>query len=132
MGGYYIKLQNNGNIHFCKDKIKDKLLNVAIESNYFYQYTYNRMLRWKTFKTYVAPYIELFLPLQIQTGLCKKSIVRRIQHSCRAKAMNISYKCGRVKLRNIMNEMSMEEKCSTLAHRLTYRLTDTQKLLSDT
>lgn len=117
--GYYLCLNPNHNLDFCETSANAKLREILEEEKLAYQYTDSIHFKWQMYKTYVCPYIELFLPLHIQHGFDKISKIKKIQHKCLAAVTNLHGTVSRAKLEEVMREKSIEHKTYRMARRLT-------------
>lgn len=84
---------------------------------HIFQISSGAHIRWKTYKTYVVPFIELFLPFQIQEGLDKATDVTKAQHSCLSNIVGLTTRNNSKRLREVLAELSVRSKAIRLAKR---------------
>lgn len=84
---------------------------------HIFQVSSGIFIRWKTFKTYVVPFLELFLPFQIQKGIEKASELTKAQHTCLSRIVGLSTRNNSGKLRKVLAELSIKGKAIRLAKR---------------
>ena len=78
-------------------------------------------LRWKIWKVYIAPFVELYLPLVIQEKIGKTTGVHKLQRHTMCRAVGIPITASRRKLEIKVGEKSVEEKAQRLTTRLGFR-----------
>ena len=83
-----------------------------------FQYTTNRRLRLKIYKIYLAPYVELYLPIVVQTAN-KNSEIHRFQHDCLCRSVEICHKASRVAVERKLKMLSVDNKVTRMSRRLT-------------
>ena len=83
-----------------------------------FQYTNSIPIKWKVYKVYIAPYIELYCPLVLQNKLWKVSPVHHLQHRTMCKALGIPFTTSRISVEQKMGELSVEEKAIRIAERM--------------
>ena len=116
--GYFLTLTNFGEMKFDRPSIEKKLKSVRALRDSIFQYTSNRKLRLKIYKIYLAPYVELYLPLVVQTSN-KNSEVHRFQHDCLCRSIEICHKASRIAVEKTLKMLSVDDKVVRMAHRLT-------------
>ena len=116
--GYYLTLKDGHKLVFNVPKIEAKIKSIEYMRDRIYQYTTNRELKLKIYKVYIAPYIELYLPLVIQTKIEKKTVVHDLQHRTLCRAMNIPITVKRECLESKLNERGVEVKAKRMAKRM--------------
>ena len=121
--GYHLSLDANANLIFNEKEIDEKIKSVEYFRNLAFQYTRNMSLRWKIWKVYIAPFVELYLPLVIQNKQHKLTSVHRLQHQTMCRALGLPHTVCRRKMELKVGEKSIEEKAQRLAERLIRCLT---------
>ena len=117
--GYKLILTDEGEIVFDRDRIITKLVSISLLRDSVFQYTANITLKWKIFKTYIAPFIELYLPLAIQENVKQnQTILHKFQHDCLCKVLGVSFRSCRVKVEEAMGELSVKSKAIRLSKRM--------------
>ena len=117
--GYKLVLTNDDELLFDREMIVTRLLAISLLRDSVFQYTANITLKWKIFKTYIAPFIELYLPLVVQEGADKtNTIVHKFQHSCLCKVLGVSFRSSRIKVEKAISELSVKSKAIRMAKRL--------------
>lgn len=117
--GYYLKLDEEGNLEFMENKVKEKLEQIGRVRDLVYQYTTMLGIRWKIYKTYLAPYIELFLPLAVQKDLKINSLVKDFQHKSICRALGLLNRgVSREEVESLVGEKSVVEKAVRMLKRL--------------
>lgn len=89
--GYILKLEGC-ELKFSEAFTKKSLMATLSVTNQLFQFTSNMKVRWKAFKTYVIPIIEMFLIFQAQPGINTRSILHKIQHKSLSKVLNLSHR----------------------------------------
>ena len=100
--GYKLILTEEGELKFDLASITSKLITLATFRADVFQYTSSTNLRLKIYKTYLAPFIELYATIVIQGGKDFNSEVHKFQHSCLCSAIGASF---------TTNKIMVEEKC---------------------
>ena len=116
--GYHLSLDKTGELKFNQKEIENKINSVEYFRNLVFQFTKNMSLRWKVWKVYIAPFVELYLPLVIQGKIGRTTIVHKLQHHTMCRAVGIPITASRRKLEIKVGEKSVEEKAQRLATRL--------------
>ena len=121
--GYHLSLDTNANLVFNEKEIDDKIKSIEYFRNLAFQYTRNMSLRWKIWKVYIAPFVELYLPLVIQSKPHKPTSVHRLQYQTICRVLGVPVTVCRRNLELKVGEKSIEEKSQRLADRLIRCLT---------
>ena len=117
--GYKLNLTDEGEIEFDRDAIATRLVAVSLLRDSVFQYTADITLKWQIFKTYLAPYIELYLPLEIQeSNKPANSDVYKFQHDCICKVLGVSFRSSRIKTEKVINELPVRAKAIRMAKRM--------------
>ena len=119
--GYHMILNDDMLLEFDEAKIKITINAVNSFRKKAYSYTASIAIRWKVYKVYIAPFIELFLPLVIQlpsSGPKSITIIHDLQHHSLCYAMGLPWTTGRRTIEKFLGEKSIEEKAQRMANRL--------------
>ena len=120
--GYHMLINDNMMIEFNEAKIKETVNTVNSFRTKAYSYTESIGLRWRIYKVYISPFVELFLPLVIQaptTGPRSKTIIHDLQHRSMCFALGLPFTAGRRVIEKFMGEKAVEEKAQRMAKRIT-------------
>lgn len=120
--GYWLVLKRDHRLDFDEGKIQQQLNMVTNFRNEVYQYTSNRWIKYRIFKVFIAPFIELGLPLVIQNSFTKITAVHTLQHRSFCFAVGAIPTCSREHLEEILGERSVIEKARRFATRMTQSL----------
>ena len=119
--GYHLLINESMMIEFNVTKIKETVNTVNSFRTKAYSYTDSIGLRWRIFKVYISPFVELFLPLVIQaptTGPKAKTIIHDLQHHSMCFALGLPFTTGRREIETFMGEKAVEEKAQRMAKRM--------------
>lgn len=114
--GFRLKIEE-AQLTFCKKGVEDSIRKALKMCWHIFQVSSGIHIRWKTYKTYVVPFIELFLPFQIQEGLDKQTEITRAQHSCLSNIVGLTTRNSSKRLREVLAEFSVKDKSIRLAKR---------------
>ena len=116
--GYHLQIDENHQLVFDEKKIKSRIESIKKFRNIAFRYTSNISIKWKIFKVFIAPFIELFLPIVIQHKALDVSIIHDLQHRSMCLALDLPRTTGRRLIEVKMGERSVEEKAKRLATRM--------------
>ena len=116
--GYFLTLKEGHKLVFDVPKIEAKIKSICYMRDRIYQYTSNTEFRLKIYKVYIAPYVELYLPLVIQTKINMITAVHDLQHRTLCRAVNVPQTVNRVRLQNKLCERDVENKAKRMAERM--------------
>ena len=116
--GYHLQIDENHQLVFDEKKIKSRIESIKKFRNIAFRYTSNISIKWKVFKVFIAPFIELFLPIVIQHKALDVSIIHDLQHQSMCLALDIPRTTSRREIEIRMGERSVEEKAKRLATRM--------------
>ena len=119
--GYHLFINDKMNLEFDEKKIKETINTVNSFMRKAFSYTASVGIRWKIYKVYISPFVELFLPLVIQTtssGPRAKTIIHDLQHRTICLALGLPWTTGRRDIEIFLGEKSVEEKAQRMATRL--------------
>ena len=128
--GYHLMINDDMMIEFNEPKIKETINAVTSFRTKAFSYTNSVGLRWRIYKVYITPFIELFLPLVIQetsTGPRSKTIIHDLQHRSMCLALGIPFTTSRRKIEIFLGEKAVEEKAQRMATRILKVLDITEK-----
>lgn len=114
--GFRLKIED-AQLSFCKKGVSESIRKALNLCWHIFQVSSGVHIRWKTYKTYVVPFIELFLPFQIQEGLDKATDVTRAQHSCLSNIVGLTTRNNSKRLREVLAELSVKSKAIRLSKR---------------
>ena len=117
MLGYHLTLTNTAELKFDRKTVVEKLNKVGKLRDSIYQYTSNRKLRFKIYQIYLAPYVELYLPIVVQSA-DKNSEVHKFQHGCLTRAIGVCRSASRTAIENKLKLLSVDEKAIRMAKRI--------------
>lgn len=121
---YVLRLEE-GELIFDEPAANQAITGALSVKNQMFQYTTKTSIRWKTFKTYVIPFIELYLPYQAQKGIDRRTLLHKAQHSCLSATAGLSHRNSQEKLLAVMCELSIRDKTIRMAKRISPFLHDT-------
>ena len=119
--GYHLFINDQMRLEFDEKKIKETINAVNDFMRKAFSYTAQLGIRWKIYKVYISPFVELFLPLVIQTtssGPRAKTIIHDLQHRTICLALGLPWTTGRRELELLLGEKAVEEKAQRMATRL--------------
>ena len=119
--GYHLLINDKMMIEFNEIKIKETINAVISFRTKAFSYTSSIGLRWRIYKVYISPFVELFLPLVIQspsTGPRAKTTIHDLQHRSICLALGLPYTAGRREIEIYLGEKSVEEKAQRMADRI--------------
>lgn len=122
--GYWLNLTSNHQLVFDKVQTRNRINMVHDFRSRIFQYTSNISLKWKIYKAFITPFIELYLPIVIQHGLDSNTLIHQLQYRSMCKALNLDGFVNREKLEIKLGEKSVVEKAKSLC----IRLIDTLKI----
>lgn len=114
--GFRLKMQESELI-FCEKGVVKRLNSALNMCRHIFQISSGIFLRWKTFKTYVTPFLEPFLPFQIQQGIDKASELTKAQHKCLSQIVGLTPRNNSRRLREVLAELSIKGKAIRLSKR---------------
>ena len=119
--GYHLFINDQMRLEFDEKKIKETINTVNSFMRKAFSYTAQIGIRWRIYKVYISPFVELFLPLVIQTtssGPRAKTIIHDLQHRTICLALGIPWTTGRRDIEIFLGEKAVEEKAQRMATRL--------------
>lgn len=116
--GYTLELKPNGILWFTEDAIDNKLSSQEHFARTLFQYSDCTAFRWKIWKTYFAPFVELYLPAVMQKSFGARSRVHTFQHRITCWALGLCEYASTDKLQIATGEPSVEFKARRAANRL--------------
>ena len=116
--GYHLQIDENHQLVFDEKKIKSRIESIQKFRNIAFRYTSNTGIKWKIFKVFIAPFIELFLPIVIQHKALDVSIIHDLQHRSMCLALDLPRTTSRRLVEIKLGERSVEEKAKRLATRM--------------
>lgn len=116
--GYFLTLTDFGELVFNIEKIESKIKSIIALKNTMFQYTTSISLKYRLYKTFISPFVELYLPLVIQGKMNKVSYVHDLQHWSICSAIDTPFTTSRRHIERKLGEKSVEEKAKRLSIRL--------------
>ena len=116
--GYFLNLKEGHKLVFDEKKIETRINSICYMRDRIFQYSKNIALRIRIYKVYIAPFVELFLPLVIQSTLGKITVIHNLQHRTICRAVNVPITTSRARVEEKMGERSVEEKAKRMASRM--------------
>ena len=89
--GYWLTLLENHELIFNEKKMMSKIMTVVSYRNEVFQYTRNIWLKYKIYKIFIAPFVELFLPMLIQHKTLDITPVHTLQHKTLCNAVEAAH-----------------------------------------
>ena len=115
--GYYLTLTNFAELKFERNSVVEKLRKIRKLRDSVYQYTVNKRLRFKIYQVYFAPFIELYLPIVVQSA-DKNTEVHRFQHDCLCRSIGVCYTANRKSVEEKLKLLSVDDKAIRMAKRI--------------
>ena len=115
--GYHLTLTSFAELKFERSSVVEKLSKIRKLRDSVYQYTANKRLRFKIYQVYFAPFVELYLPVVVQSA-DKNTEVHRFQHDCLCRAIGICYTANRRKVEEKLKLLSVDDKAIRMAKRI--------------
>ena len=116
--GYFLTLKEGHKLVFDVKKIEARINSICFMRDRIFQFSKNMSLRFRIYKVYIAPYVELYLPLVIQSTMGKTTVVHDLQHRTLCRALNVPITTGRERVEEKVGERSVEEKAKRMASRM--------------
>lgn len=116
--GYWLNLTADHQLAFDEVQTNIRINQVHDFRNRIFQYTTNIALKWKIYKAFITPFIELYLPIVVQKGLDSNTIIHKLQYTSMCKALNLNGHVNREKLEIKLGEKSVTEKAKNMCTRL--------------
>ena len=116
--GYFLFISDDLNLKFDEKKIIDHIKAIHKFRRQAYQYTNNIGIRWRIYQVFIAPFVELYLPLAIQHSIISITKVHMLQHESMAAALRLPRTVNREKLEEFLGERSIAEKAKRMATRV--------------
>ena len=116
--GYFLNITEDQRLIFDKAKIEAKIKSITEFRSRAFQYTDSIAIRWRVFKVFICPFIELFCPLVVQEKSTARTVIHKLQHSSIAAALSLPNTASEEKLRLFLGEKSVEEKAQRMAFRV--------------
>ena len=115
--GYHLTLTNTAELKFDRKTVLEKFKKIRKLRDSVYQYTTNKRLRLKIYRTYFAPFVELYLPIVVQSA-DKNSEVHRFQHDCLCRAIEVCFTASRKSVEAKLKMLSVDDKAVRMAKRI--------------
>lgn len=116
--GYFLELDTSHNLKFNEEKINKHINSICHFRDQMYQYTSSVGIKWRIFKTFIAPYIELYLPLVVQHKVLDITAVHKLQHQSMCRAIGVPITASRKMVELRLGERSVAEKANRMFERL--------------
>ena len=116
--GYFLILGEDHQLIFDEKKINDRIKSIYKFRDVAFRYTSNIVIRWKVYKVFIAPFIELYIPIVLQHKTFHVGIVHDLQHTSMVRALGLPRTTGRATIEKKLGEKSIEEKTKRLANRM--------------
>lgn len=108
----------NHNLKFDEDKIEKHINSITNFRDQMFQYTTSVGIKWRIFKTFICPYIELYLPLVVQHKKTHITALHKLQHHSMCRAVGVPVTAGRKNVERFLGERSVLEKSQRMADRI--------------
>lgn len=86
-------------------------------------------MKWKIFKVFICPFVELYLPLVVQTKVGHDSLVHDLQFHTMCAALGLPPQVGRDKIEIALGERSVNEKTKRMANRMISALSLSREMI---
>lgn len=116
--GYWLELKKNGLLWLDEDEVDKKLNSQEYFARVIFQYTESTAFRWKIWKTYFSPFVELFLPAVFQKSFGVRTRVHTFQHRIMCWALGLCEVASVSRLQIATGEPFVEFKARRAATRL--------------
>lgn len=116
--GYYLELKKSGILWLDEEEVDTKLNSQEFFARKIFQYSDSLAFRWKIWKTYFSPFVELFLPAVFQKSFASRTRVHVFQHKLMCWALNLNTCASSKRLLEATGEPSVEFKAQRAASRL--------------
>ena len=115
--GYSLALNSRYELVFTEKKLHQSTETTRTLINKIFTYTECIAMRRRVFVIYVAPIIELYMPLAISANRFEKYL-ESFQHSMLGMVLCLDHRCSALKCREVLNISSVQEKAKKCADRL--------------
>ena len=115
--GYYLTLTSYAELKFERKSVVDKLNKIRKLRDSIFQYTTNKRVRFKIYQTYLAPFVELYLPIVVQSS-DKNTEVHRFQHDCLCRSIEVCFTANRKNVEKRLKLLSVDDKAIRMAKRV--------------
>lgn len=116
--GYWLELKKNGILWLNEEEVDKKLNSQEYFARLIFQYSESTAYRWKIWKTYFSPFVELYLPAVFQKNFGARTRVHTFQHRITCWALGLCESASVERLQCATGEPSVEFKARRAAHRL--------------
>ena len=116
--GYHLKIDDNHQLTFVEEEVRKRLNSIQKFRDICFRYTCNICIKWKVYKVFIAPFIELYLPIVIQHKALDISIIHNLQHRSMCLALGLPRTTCRREIEIRLGERSVEEKAKRMATRI--------------
>ena len=116
--GYFLTLTGDGQLKYEVKSIEKRFIAVCNTRDDIFQYSRNISLRFKVYQTFLAPFVELYLPLVVQSMEHQKTAVHRFQADCLSKAAQVAYTAKAETIEGWFRELSVQDKTVRMAARI--------------
>ena len=86
--------------------------------NTAFQYTNNVSIKFKIYKTFISPFIDLYTPIVVQAKELEDTIVHKLQRTTLNAVLDLPRTANSKKVREILGEKTVEEKAQRMATRI--------------
>ena len=115
--GFFLTIDDNCELSFNEQKIKDRIAQIEFFRDLAYQYTKSIGIRWRIWKVFIAPFVELYTPLIVQKKEHNITCVHKLQHHTLCRVAGVPITTSRIKLEEKVGERSVFCKATRLADR---------------
>ena len=116
--GYSLTISNDHRLVFTNAKVNSKIAYARKLMRNVFQYTNSTFLKWKTYKCYVAPYIELYLPNVAKFSIYSRTELHRFQHEALCRIARVPRSTSYAEVLEAFHEWSVGEKTTFMADRM--------------
>lgn len=93
--GYFLTLDDHSQLKFNQRKIEDHLKYLTTCRNQIFLYTDSISVKWRIYKVFFCPFIELYLPVVIQSKIFNNTALHKFQHSSICAALGLPITASR-------------------------------------
>lgn len=120
--GYYLTISETNQLDFNQKKIEDHLKYLATCREQVFFYSDSMFIKWRIFKVFFCPFIELYVPLVIQSKTFENTAIHKFQHASICSVLGLPKTACRRNLEVKLGEKSVEEKAIRTTNRLIFGL----------
>lgn len=113
--GFFLTITEDHQLVFNEIKAQKFLDQVARTRSEIFQYTNSIAIKWKFYKVFISPFIQLYLPIVLQATLGQDTMVHDLQYHSMVQALGLPHTVSRNLIETQMGEKSMLEKTKIMS-----------------